>query len=100
MIFKKDDGTYVIYDWKRSKDIKEFNDFNKGIRICNDLDDCNYNHYCLQLNIYKKILEDHYAKPVSEMFFVQLHPKFDSYNIYPVPDMSDKVDQMFNALTT
>ncbi|MFI5218247.1 MAG: hypothetical protein ACHQNT_02075 [Bacteroidia bacterium] len=98
MIFKKDDGTYAIYDWKRSKDIKEYNGFNSGIGVCSDLDDCNYNHYCLQLNIYKKILEDHYAKPVSEMFFVQLHPNFDSYKLYPVHDMREKVDQMFDEL--
>jgi hypothetical protein len=95
MIFKKADGTYAIYDWKRSQDIKRNNRFQKGIGVCRDLDDCNYNHYCLQLNIYKKILEDHYAKPVSEMFFVQLHPNFDSYNVFSVPDMSDIIDKMF-----
>jgi hypothetical protein len=98
MIFKKDDGTYAIYDWKRSKDIKEYNNFNNGIGVCSDLDDCNYNHYCLQLNIYKKILEDHYAKPVSEMYFVRLHPNFDDYKIFPVPNMREKVDNMFDAL--
>lgn len=98
MIFKKDDGTYAIYDWKRSKDIKMNNGFNKGIGVCGDLDDCNYNHYCLQLNIYKKILEDHYAKPVSEMYFVQLHPNFDGYKIYQVPNMRNKVDQMFESI--
>ena len=98
MIFKKQDGTYAIYDWKRSKDIKLNNSFNKGIGVCSDFDDCNYNHYCLQLNIYKKILEDHYSKPVSEMFFVQLHPNFGDYKVFEVPDLREVVDKMFDDL--
>ncbi len=97
MIFKKQDGTYAIYDWKRSKDIKTSNRFNNGIGVCSDFSDCNYNHYSLQLNIYKKILEEHYSKPVSEMHFVQLHPNFDTYNIFTVPDLGMKVNQMFEA---
>ena len=99
MIFKKEDGTYAIYDWKRSKDIKVHNGFNNGIGVCSDISDCNFNHYCLQLNIYKKILEDHYAKPVSEMHFVQLHPNFDTYKVFDVPDLRVKVDKMFDELT-
>jgi len=99
MIFKKEDGTYAIYDWKRSKDIKVHNGFNNGIGVCSDISDCNFNHYCLQLNIYKKILEDHYAKPVSEMHFVQLHPNFDTYKVFDVPDLREKVDEMFDELT-
>lgn len=98
MIFKKEDGTYAIYDWKRSKDIKVNNGFNNGIGVCSDISDCNFNHYCLQLNIYKKILEDHYAKPVSEMHFVQLHPNFDTYKVFDVPNLRGKVDQMFDEL--
>lgn len=99
MIFKKQDGTYVIYDWKRSEKISSIGfKGKKGNGVCSEFDDCNYNHYCLQLNIYKKILEDHYAKPVSEMYFVQLHPNFDTYKIFEVPDMREKVDQMFDQL--
>jgi predicted nucleic acid-binding Zn-ribbon protein len=100
MVFKKKDGTYAIYDWKRSKDIKVHNGFNNGIGVCNNISDCNFNHYSLQLNIYKKILEDHYAKPVSEMYFVQLHPNFDTYKVYEVPDFREKVDEMFNEIST
>src|SRR5690606_1821574 len=100
MIFKKEDGTYAIYDWKRSKDIKVRNRFNNGIGVCSNISDCNFNHYSLQLNIYKKILEDHYAKPVSEMYFVQLHPNFDTYKVYEVPDFREKVDEMFNEINT
>ena len=108
-IFRKKDGTFVIYDWKRSKEIKKkgFPDFHtkvtqKGIGICEDIEDCNHQHYCLQLNLYKRILEEHYfgEGQVSEMYFVQLHPNFDNYNLYEVPNMQDKIDEMYNELMT
>lgn len=103
MIFRKSDGTYAIYDWKRSKKIEQVSPENRfakfGFGSCSSFTDCNYNHYSLQLNIYKKILEDYYSKTVSEMYFVQLHPNFDSYNLYEVQNMQDTVDKMFNALT-
>ena len=108
-IFRKKDGTFVIYDWKRSKEIKErgFPDFytketQKGIGVCEDIEDCNHQHYCLQLNLYKRILEEHYfgEGQVSEMYFVQLHPNFDNYNLYKVPNMQDKIDKMYNELLT
>jgi hypothetical protein len=100
MIFKKSDGTYAIYDWKRSERISMVGFRNKmGNGVCATLHDCNYNHYCIQLNIYKKILEDHYSKPVTEMYFVQLHPDQQKAVIFPVPDMKTTVDSMFNELT-
>ena len=49
-------------------------------------------------DIYKKILEDHYSKPVSEMFFVQLHPNFTDYKVFEVPNLQDTVDKMFDDL--
>ena len=108
-IFKKKDGTFVIYDWKRSKEIKKrgFPDFHtketqKGIGVCEDIEDCNHQHYCLQLNLYKRILEEHYfgEGQVSEMYFVQLHPNFENYNLYEVPNMQNKIDKMYNELLT
>jgi len=105
-VFKKKNGTFVIYDWKRSKEIKQtaFGS-KKGLRPCNSLIDCNFQHYCLQLNLYKKILEDFYddkGKPivVSEMYFVQLHPNFLSYNLYEVPNMQDNINEMYKELIT
>ncbi len=106
-IFKKRDGTFVIYDWKRSKEIKQWghpdyytNETQKGIGKCKDIEDCNHQHYCLQLNLYKRILEEHYflEGQVSEMYFVQLHPNFETYNLFEVPNMQDKINEMYNEL--
>ena len=48
---------YVIYDWKRSKEIKTKNDFASGYGPVKHLPDANYWHYTLQLNIYKYFRE-------------------------------------------
>jgi len=64
MVFEKEDGTLLIYDWKRSKEIKKTNPFNKWANKeeIEHLPDSNYWHYCLQLNTYKAILEDKYGQ--------------------------------------
>ena len=38
------------------------------------IDNTNYNHYALQLNVYKLLLEKNYKKEISKMYFVVFHP--------------------------
>ena len=92
MIYKKKDGTYAIYDWKRVKDIKKDNLYEKGI---GKLDNCNYNHYSLQLNVYKRLLETRYDIKISEMMLVILHPDNKTFLLEEVKDMSIYIDMIF-----
>ena len=89
------DGTFDLYDWKRSKQInKEDNWGKKAKTICiQHLDDCNYIHYCLQLHTYKKILETNYEIKIKNMYLVCLHPNNTnhSYIKYEVKDLSKEV---------
>lgn len=56
-----DETLYLhLIDWKFSKEIKYNNKYQKGLNILKDMDDCNFNHYVLQQNLYKYILETHY----------------------------------------
>ena len=48
--------------------------------------DCNYVHYSLQLNIYKKILESNYGIQIRDMYLVCMHPTYDRYMKYEVMD--------------
>ena len=98
MIYKKQDGTYAIYDWKRVKEIKKDNKFEKGIGKLSDLDNCNYNHYSLQLNIYKRLLETRYNIKISEMFLVILHPDNENYILEQVYNMDKYIDNIFQDL--
>ena len=93
MIYEKPDGTLVLYDWKRSKEIKRsaFRSSDVGKEPVSFLPNCNFSHYSLQLNIYRHILEDVYGKKVDGMYLVVLHPKQASYMRLKVPELQDEV---------
>jgi len=98
MVFQnKDDGTYSIYDWKRTKEIKMKNTFGgRGSFPLDSFHDCNYVHYSLQLNIYKRILETKYNLTIRDMYLVCMHPNYKKYMKYEVMDMQDYVAMLFS----
>lgn len=81
-VLSNSDNQIVILDWKRSKEIKTSNRFEKGYAPFQALDNCNYNHYRLQLNIYRHILETKYGQTVVGMFIVVFHPLNDSFVLF------------------
>ena len=81
----------VVADWKRSKEIKLTNDWQKGLGAMAAWPDCNHAHYCLQLNLYKYLLELHYDVDVVSMHFIVFHPNNSAYVLYDVPDMPDEI---------
>ena len=100
MVYENPDGTLMIYDWKRSKEIKKTDSFMKyALTECiSHLPDTNYWHYTLQLNTYKAILESKYGKKVIKLCLVCLHPnnKNNSFQIIPVPDIQEDIKNLFN----
>ena len=96
-VFENEDGTLSIYDWKRSKDIS-FKSFNnqKGNFPLNNVINSNYYHYCLQLNLYKTILENFYGKKIRDMFLIVLHPKESNYKKIKVLDMRNEINLILN----
>ena len=57
MCYTDEANNFYLFDWKRSKQIKKENQYRKGKHPLSHIDDANYWHYALQLNIYKYILE-------------------------------------------
>jgi hypothetical protein len=95
MLFRrKSDGKFVIYDWKRSKEIKTSNEYQKGLAPLNHLDDCNYWHYSLQLNIYRWILENLYDIPIAEMYLIICHPNNNNYIRMRLNRLQEEVEAM------
>jgi hypothetical protein len=97
MVFRNEDGTLLIYDWKRCKDIKKENRFQSAITPCiGHLPDTNFWHYSLQLNTYKYILEKHYGEKVVGMYLVCLHPnnKNNSYIRLKVPHLKKEMNKL------
>jgi ATP-dependent exoDNAse (exonuclease V) beta subunit len=99
MVFKNEDGTLSIYDWKRSKEITKVNNWNQyalNPLIC-ELPDTNFWHYALQLNTYKTILEEKYDKKVTKLCLVRLHPNAEekTYELLEVPILEKEMSELF-----
>ena len=98
MVFRrKSDGKFVIYDWKRSKEIKAENPFGSGLAPLDHLPDTNYWHYTMQLNVYKWILEKYYNIEVGDLYIVILHPDNSSYRRMRLNIMEDDVESMIEC---
>jgi hypothetical protein len=96
------DGTISLYDWKRSKSIRRKNNFNQYCKIdnLNHLEDTNFNHYALQLNFYKYIIEKKYNLKVKNMFIVCLHPenKNNDYLLYKIPTIQKEIENIIKFI--
>jgi len=97
MVFKKPDGTFAIYDWKRSKEIRTQNNFQSGLGPLSHLPDVNYWHYSMQLNVYRYMLQKNYGITVSELALVILHPTNTSWRILQLNLMDDEVAGMMET---
>ena len=98
MVFENElDGSLFIYDWKRAKEIKKQSAFmNFALTDCiSHLPDTNYWHYALQLNTYKAILEEKYAKKVTDLVLVILHPDQKNYQLVSLPILADEINDLF-----
>jgi len=84
-VLRDQHGNLIIVDWKRSKEIKLSNCYQKGLSVFSLFDDCNWSHYQLQLNFYREILQRHYQEQVIYMMNVVCHPDHPNYLCYPVP---------------
>jgi hypothetical protein len=70
----------VLMDWKRSREIVEFNQYEQGcLPPTAHAGDCNYVHYSIQLCLYKWMLEESYDVVIDAMFLVVLHPRQETY---------------------
>ena len=84
-LVKNTDGTYTIIDWKRSKSIHK----PRTTMISNTT----FWHYCIQLNLYKYILEKHYGIRITKMTIVQMHPEKGKLTTYDMPDKQDDIKE-------
>ena len=86
----------ILIDWKRSKEIKKENKYKKGFFPINDLPDCNFIHYSLQLNLYKEILERNTDYKIIFMALAVFHPNQSKPVLKQVDDMKSYIDKMIS----
>lgn len=101
MICREDDGSFTIYDWKRSRKVVDASGkpitqsfggrtSTGGIQI----PDTAFYHYCLQQNLYRYMLQQHYGLRVKAMNLVVLCPDYADYRVAEVPLMDELVAQV------
>jgi hypothetical protein len=99
MVYENPDGTLEIYDWKRCKDIIKVNDWNETSTNpqLKHIPATNFWQYSLQLNLYKRILEDKYGKTVTKLCLVRLHPDAidATYELLEVPFLLKEINDLF-----
>jgi len=98
MLFTDTSGNLYIYDWKRVKELKETNPFAKMKHPFGHYDDCNYIHYSVQLNIYRRILESVYEKNIAGMCLVVLHEENEDFIVKSVPFLEKEMDVVMDSL--
>ena len=97
VFYRKSDQSYVIYDWKRSKEIKMDNSWEKGYPPLDHLPNTNYWHYTLQLNTYRWFLETYYGLKISDMYIVIFYPENPNYQIFRLNRIDDEIQDMLAA---
>lgn len=86
-----------VYDWKRTKDIK---DSGFGKRLKHPLshwESCNFVIYTLQLNLYSRMLESQYGCDVLGMVMVVLHPNNPNYQAWRIERRTREIDDVLKV---
>lgn len=87
---------YLIGDWKTNKEIQYVSKYGKKMKgKLSFMQDCNYEHYCLQLNLYKFIIERMTNIKIGGMFLVWLFEENESYQVINCTDYQDVVRGLF-----
>lgn len=101
LICRESDGEFVIYDWKRSRKVVDAqgNTIKQafgGRTSINGISipDTSFYHYCIQQNLYRYMLQQHYGIRVKAMNLVVLCPDYADYRVVGVPIMDELISQI------
>ena len=93
-LFVDADGAITILDWKRTKSIRFDNPFRSLKEPLQHLPDSNGWLYCLQLNVYKWMIETELGFRVAAMYLGQVHPCLPRARLITVPCMREELELM------
>jgi len=87
-------GKYELIDWKTSKriDTVSFKGKVGTSPVTRNVQDCNFNHYALQLSLYRYLLEEYYGIIVNKLLIAQLQD--ERAHGYVAPYMRDHIIEM------
>ena len=96
LVYDKLNKIYNILDWKTSKSVSsESYKMKKGIKPeTSDLLDSKFNHYALQLSLYRYLLEKNYDITIDDQIIV--HIDNDSVHGYVTPYLVKNIESILN----
>ncbi len=90
-------GHIVIFDWKRVEKLDDwYRKYGKG--PLSHMKDTKFNHYVIQLNCYRHILETCYNKIIVGMYLGVFHPNNPGYIVREVPRMEEEINNIWATL--
>lgn len=92
------EGRFHVLDWKRSKEIRRTNRYQKMLPPLEHLDDCNYWHYALQLNLYRFVLSTEYGLDIAGLCLGVFHPNQQEYQCIELPLLDAEVAAVVDVL--
>jgi ATP-dependent exoDNAse (exonuclease V) beta subunit len=92
LICKDKKDNWYILDFKTNEKIETFSYNKKMLGIFNEINDCNFYHYSLQLSIYKKMFKE----PIKGLYIV--HIKSDGYEFIECVDIFHNYNIDFKKL--
>lgn len=93
LLMKRNNVIYIM-DWKTNKKIETENNYRKyGLDCLSHLDDNNYTHYQLQLNLYKWLLlkENYYDNTIKMKI---IHMSEDNCRFYDCKDLQSEISEI------
>ena len=99
LAYSKKLDAIIILDYKTNKEIKlESYKDEKMLYPLNDIPDCNYYHYCLQLAIYKQIIEhETNLKIHPKKWLIWMNEVNDDYILYDCENLDDAAKKILEA---
>lgn len=94
LFYNKLTSGLVLVDYKTNKEMSGYNKkaYKKAMKFpLNNLNDDSYNHYKIQLSIYKFLIEKYTSIKVDEMFIVYFTENNETYQIVDVPYLYKEV---------
>jgi ATP-dependent exoDNAse (exonuclease V) beta subunit len=91
---------YHLFDWKTNKKINHTNSFSNLKPPVSHLQKTEYNKYCLQLSIYKKVLEKNTDIPIGDSFLIHFTEHNTNYEVHKCKDLTDECELILKQINT
>jgi hypothetical protein len=97
LYYNKKSNELQIWDWKTNKAINKVSEYKQKMKApINHLDECEFNVYSLQTNLYKYIIEQNTNLKIGDLYFVWFFEGNDKYELFKCADMQDEIKMMID----